>query len=66
MKYIVDAVADLSKIESPPKMEGKTMMTVVAPTAHKKKQVGQPAPPAGTSSKPDRAKTGTTEKQEGQ
>jgi translation initiation factor IF-3 len=67
LKYIVDAVADLSKIESPPKMEGKTMMTVVAPTtAHKKKPAGQQASPAGAGSRPSRPKPGAAEKQEGQ
>ncbi len=66
LKFIVDAVADISKIESPPKMEGKTMMTVVAPTAHKKKPVGQAASPAGAASKPPRPKPAPAEKQEGQ
>ncbi len=48
LKHIVDAVADLSKVESPPKMEGKTMMTIVAPSAHKKKGAGpQPSAPGG-------------------
>ncbi|MGE5699763.1 MAG: translation initiation factor IF-3 [Deltaproteobacteria bacterium] len=42
LKHVTEAIADLSKIESPAKMEGKTMMMVVAPTAHKKKPVGQP------------------------
>lgn len=37
LKHVVDAVADLSKVESPPKMEGKTMMSILAPTAAKKK-----------------------------
>jgi translation initiation factor IF-3 len=40
LKNIVDSIADISKVESPPKMEGKTMMTIVAPTMHKKKPVG--------------------------
>jgi translation initiation factor IF-3 len=44
LKHVMEAVADLSKIESPAKMEGKTMMMVIAPTAHKKKPVGQPSP----------------------
>jgi len=43
LKHVTESIADLSKIESPAKMEGKTMMMVVAPTAHKKKPVGQPA-----------------------
>jgi len=66
LKFIVDAVADLSKIESPPKMEGKTMMTVVAPIAHKKKPVGQPAATAVAASRPQKAKPAPAEKQEGQ
>ncbi len=44
LKQVTEAIGDLSKIESPAKMEGKTMMMVVAPTAHKKKPVGQPSP----------------------
>lgn len=42
LKHVVDAVADLSKVESPPKMEGKTMMSILAPTAAKKKPVAKP------------------------
>lgn len=44
LKHVMEAVADVSKIESPAKMEGKTMMMVIAPSAHKKKPVGQPPP----------------------
>jgi translation initiation factor IF-3 len=40
LKHIVDAIADIAKVESAPKMEGKTMMTIVAPTVHKKKPAG--------------------------
>jgi translation initiation factor IF-3 len=40
LKHIVDAIADIAKVESAPKMEGKTMMTIVSPTVHKKKPVG--------------------------
>jgi len=40
LKNIVDSIADIAKVESAPKMEGKTMMTIVAPTVHKKKPVG--------------------------
>ncbi|HEY5997520.1 MAG TPA: translation initiation factor IF-3 [Candidatus Deferrimicrobiaceae bacterium] len=47
LKYIVEQVADIAKIESPPKMEGKTMMAVVAPSGQKKK----PAAPAARPSK---------------
>jgi hypothetical protein len=42
----VEAIADISKVESAPKMEGKTMMTIVAPTVHKKKPMGGGAKPA--------------------
>jgi translation initiation factor IF-3 len=42
LKHVLDAVTDLSKIETTPRMEGKTMMMVVAPTAHKKKATGTP------------------------
>jgi len=42
LKYVTEAVADLCKVESAPKMEGKTMMAILAPTAHKKKPVGAP------------------------
>jgi translation initiation factor IF-3 len=44
LKQVMEAVADLCKVESPAKMEGKTMMMVIAPTAHKKKPAGQPSP----------------------
>ena len=37
LKSIVDSIADVAKVESPPKMEGKTMMTIVAPSLNKKK-----------------------------
>ena len=40
LKSIVDSIADIAKVESPPKMEGKTMMTIVAPSFSKKKPVG--------------------------
>ncbi len=39
LKHIVAEVADLSKVESAPKMEGRTMMTIVAPNAQKRKAV---------------------------
>jgi translation initiation factor IF-3 len=45
LKHIVAEVADLSKVESAPKMEGRTMMTIVAPSAQKRK--------AGKSEKPE-------------
>ena len=37
LKHIVAEVADIAKIESAPKMEGRTMMTIVAPNAQKRK-----------------------------
>ncbi len=48
LKHITEMVADLCKIESPPKMEGKTMMAIVAPSGQKKKPTPVPAgkPPA--------------------
>jgi translation initiation factor IF-3 len=39
LKAIVAEVADLSKVESVPKMEGRTMMTIVAPVTPKRKPV---------------------------
>jgi translation initiation factor IF-3 len=47
LKHVLEAVGDLSKVESPPKMEGKTMMMVVSPTAHKKKTTGPQAAASG-------------------
>ncbi len=50
LKHVLEEVGDLCKVESPPKMEGKTMMTILAPTQAKKKPVGAPpkvAVPAG-------------------
>jgi len=52
LKHIVEAISDVAKVESAPKMEGKTMMAIVSPTVHKKKPVGgekaltSAAPPA--------------------
>ncbi len=37
LKHIVSEVADLSKVESAPKMEGRTMMSIIAPVAPKRK-----------------------------
>jgi translation initiation factor IF-3 len=60
LKHIVDAIADIAKVESAPKMEGKTMMTIVAPTFHKKKPMG------GAAAKPSPAAVSpAAEKQEG-
>ena len=47
LKRLVESVADLSKVESPPKMEGKTMMTIVAPTAAKRKTAPKAPGPEG-------------------
>jgi translation initiation factor IF-3 len=50
LKHVLESVNDLCKVESPPKMEGKTMMTILAPTTPKKKPVGaspKNAVPAG-------------------
>jgi translation initiation factor IF-3 len=56
LKHVLEAVTDLCKVESPPKMEGKTMMTILAPTQAKKKPAGPPpkhaAPPPGKEGKP--------------
>jgi translation initiation factor IF-3 len=46
LKHIVEAIADIAKVESAPKMEGKTMMTIVSPTVHRKKPAGGVAKPA--------------------
>jgi translation initiation factor IF-3 len=53
LKHILETVGDLCKVESPPKMEGKTMMTILAPTQAKKKPVGVPSrhAPAGKEDK---------------
>lgn len=70
LKHVMDSVSDLSKIETTPKMEGKTMMMVVSPTAHKKKTTGaQPAasgqrPAGGGTAKQAAEQTTPSEKQE--
>jgi translation initiation factor IF-3 len=51
LKGVIEAVSDISKVESPPRMEGRTMTAIVAPTAQKKKATG---PPAGSPGAPDR------------
>lgn len=38
LKHIVDTLADLGKVEASPRMEGKTMMAIVAPSGQRKKQ----------------------------
>jgi len=73
LKHVLDAVTDLSKVESPPKMEGKTMMMVVSPTGQKKKPTVAQAPAApkrtaadaGATSKKPQEPPGPAEKQEG-
>jgi len=53
LKHIVDAIADVAKVESAPKMEGKTMMAIIAPTAqHKKKPAGGGEKPAAAPAPP--------------
>ena len=50
LQQIVATVSDLSKVESPPRMEGRTMMAIVAPlqqkrkTAAKKDEAGEKKP----------------------
>ena len=67
LKQIVAEVAELSKVESPPKMEGRTMMTIVAPIAPKRKpdKQGKPEKSVGRAPKQKATKTeAPTEKQE--
>ena len=59
LKQIVAEVADLSKIESPPKMEGRTMMTIVAPIAPKRKPEKQGKPEKSVGRAPKRTQTKT-------
>ncbi|MCL2103352.1 MAG: translation initiation factor IF-3 [Syntrophorhabdaceae bacterium] len=60
LKNIVDSISDIAKVESPPKMEGKTMMTIVAPSFAKKKPTGAAKPEAQTAE----AQTAEAEKEE--
>ena len=70
LKHIVAEVADLSKIESAPKMEGRTMMTIVAPNAQKRKveKPEKPEKPAKARGKvprgPEKKEPPPAEKQE--
>jgi translation initiation factor IF-3 len=57
LKHIVESIADVAKVESAPKMEGKTMMAIVSPTMHKKKPMGGGDKPAATT--PAAPKTAT-------
>ena len=72
LKHIVEAIADIAKVESAPKMEGKTMMAIVSPTMHKKKPVGAAdksqtttAPPAAAKDEPQAPTAPPAQKQEG-
>jgi len=70
LKHIVAEVADLAKIESAPKMEGRTMMTIVAPNAQKRKveKPEKPEKPAKARGKaprgPEKKEPPPAEKQE--
>ena len=59
LKHIVEAIADIAKVESAPKMEGKTMMAIVSPTMHKKKPAGGAEKPQATAA-PTAAPPATT------
>ena len=66
----MEAIADIAKVESAPKMEGKTMMAIVSPTMHKKKPVGggeKPAavPPAAPKAAPQATTAPPAQKLEG-
>jgi translation initiation factor IF-3 len=73
LKHIVEAIADIAKVESAPKMEGKTMMAIVSPTMqHKKKPVGgvekpqaAAAPPAAPKAAPQATTAPPAQKLEG-
>lgn len=41
LQQMVATVSDLAKVESPPRMEGRTMMAIVAPLAQKRKPEGK-------------------------
>jgi len=43
LKHIVEELADMAKVETPPRMEGKTMMAILAPGGPRKKAAGAPA-----------------------
>lgn len=62
LKNVVAQVADLSKVESAPKMEGRTMMTIVAPLAQKRKGAApQPsAPPEKKAAREEKKGAGPT------
>ena len=70
LKHIVAEVTDLAKIESAPKMEGRTMMTIVAPNVQKRKveKPEKPEKPAKARGKvprgPEKKEPPPAEKQE--
>jgi translation initiation factor IF-3 len=64
LKHIVAEVADLSKVESAPKMEGRTMMTIVAPSVQKRKAGKSEKPEEKAPRRADAKKEPTAEKQE--
>jgi len=41
LQQMVATLSDLAKVESPPRMEGRTMMAIVAPLAAKRKAAGK-------------------------
>lgn len=49
LQKMVATVSDLAKVESPPRMEGRTMMAIVAPLAPKRKGAGKPEKGSGKS-----------------
>ncbi len=53
LKQIVAQVADLSKVESPPRMEGRTMMAILAPPCRS----GRRRPPRARRSRKGRTRT---------
>ncbi len=72
LKHIVESIADVAKVESAPKMEGKTMMAIVSPTGHKKKPVvvaekqpAEAAPQTTPKDAPQAATAPPAQKQEG-
>ncbi len=64
LKHIVSEVADLSRVESPPKMEGRTMMTIVAPSQQKKKSAKPLRIEGGAASAEEKKKANAPEQQE--
>jgi len=56
LQQMVSTVSDLAKVESPPRMEGRTMMAIVAPLAPKRKPTGKPDGRAGATGQGGREK----------